>query len=325
MKAMMLGLDFFIAAVFIGIHINQGSADFSRLVLLMVFFLVLRTLALSQNMWLSLANLLMLPLLWRYDPAWLILLYLGYSLIYFYLDRKEEFAQRLESENTRLLIETQNLQRYRLLQARYEEQLEANLRLDERRRIAQDIHDLLGHSIAAATLQLEAARSLIREEPEQAEAMLAQSTERLRGGMDQIRATVKAMHAQTDGVKLAQVKLLIDQFRRDSGLDIYWDIRGDHSQLQPAHWKMIYSTIGEGLSNVIRHAEATSVAIELHVLPQLFRLSIRDDGRGAADMVEGLGLFGIRERVEELGGRLTLDGSQGMHLNCLVPLERSEA
>lgn len=317
----MLAFDVFIILAFLSTLWLREGVEFERVTIILVFFLAVRILALAVHPLLSLINLAMLPLLWRYNLSLLILLYLGYTLVYFYLYRKEIFQEQLEQENTRLVLESQSMQRYQLLHERYQEQLEENSRLDERRRIAQEIHDLLGHTIAAATLQLEAARTLIPQEPDQANELVSQSTKLLRDGMDQIRSAVKGMRDETEPIRLSSIELLIGKVMRDTGLMIHFLPRGDMTRLRPIHWRMIYQTIGEALSNVVRHAQATSVSIELQVMPKLFRLSVSDDGVGAESVTEGMGLQGIRERVEEIGGTLTIEGKRGLRLNCLVPLE----
>lgn len=317
----MLAFDVFIILAFLSTLWLREGVEFERVTIILVFFLAVRILALAVHPLLSLINLAMLPLLWRYNLSLLILLYLGYTLVYFYLYRKENVQDQLEQENTRLVLESQSMQRYQLLHERYQEQLEENSRLDERRRIAQEIHDLLGHTIAAATLQLEAARTLIPQEPDQANELVSQSTKLLRDGMDQIRSAVKGMRDETEPIRLSSIELLIGKVMRDTGLVIHFLPRGDMARLRPIHWRMIYQTIGEALSNVVRHAKASSVTIELQVMPKLYRLSVSDDGVGAENVTEGMGLQGIRERVEEIGGTLTIEGKRGLRLNCLVPLE----
>lgn len=320
----MLLLDLVIAIAYLSTLLPLGEAVFSRAIIIMLFFLAIRVLALTIHPLISLLNLFALPLLWQSNISLLVLLYLGYSVLYSYLHRKEMFQTYLEKENTRLQIESQHFRRYQLLHERYEDQLEENLRLDERRKISQEIHDLLGHTIAAAILQLEAAKSLIAQSPEQARDMVGDSAELLRDGMGQIRTALKAMHARTEPVKLSTIELLIGKVMRDTGLQIVLLPQGDHSRLSAAHWKAIYQTVGEALSNVVRHAQAGSVRIELHVMPKLWRLSIADDGVGADNITEGMGLQGIRERIEELGGTMTLESERGLRINCLVPLERSQ-
>ncbi|HHT20461.1 MAG TPA: sensor histidine kinase [Tissierellia bacterium] len=321
MKRFMLALDLFIVLAFLSTLILQDGVAFERVTIILVFFLAARILALATHPLLSLINLAMLPLLWQYNPSLLILLYLGYTVVYFYLYRKEIFQEQLEQENTRLVLESRTMQRYQMLHERYQEQLEENSRLDERRRIAQEIHDLLGHTIAAATLQLEAARSLIAQQPDQADRLVDHSAKLLREGMDQIRSAVKGMRDETEPIRLSSVELLIGRVRRDTGLIIHFLPKGDLSRLRMSHWRMIYQTIGEALSNVVRHAEATTVTIDLKLMPKILRLSVSDDGRGADMITFGMGLHGIRERVEELGGTMTIEGRRGLRLNCLVPLE----
>lgn len=317
----MLLLDIFIGLAYLSSIMLSDKATFNRVLIIMVFFLAVRILALAIHPAISVVNVLMFGLLWRHNPSLLILLYLGYTLLYVYLYRKELFQERLEQENTKLLLETKSLQRYQLLHHRYEEQLELNLRLDERRRIAQQIHDLLGHTIAAAVLQLEASKSILKPQPDKAEAMVGQSIELLREGMNQIRATVRDMHSEIETIKYSSIELLVGKVRRDTGLNIILQPKGDLSRIPIGLWNVVYQVVNESLSNVVRHAGATQVTIEIQVLPRMLRLFISDNGVGFSTIKEGMGLQGMRERVEEVGGKMTLEGRDGMRLNCLIPLK----
>lgn len=290
----------------------------------MVFFLAVRIFSLAIHPVISVLNLFMLALLWPMNPSLLILLYLGYTLMYVYLYRKELFQERLESENTKLLLETKNLQRYQLLHSRYEEQLELNLRLDERRRISQEIHDLLGHTVAASILQLEASKAIKESEPDRAEAMVSQSAELLREGMNQIRRALRDMHTELETYKYSSIELLVGRIRRDTELDIVLLPKGDLGRIPVRLWNVVYQIVNESLSNVIRHAEAKRVKIELQVLPQMLRVYLEDDGVGSSVIREGMGLQGMRERIEDVGGKLVIDGRGGMKLNCLIPLGGSD-
>lgn len=321
MKRIMLLLDFFIALVYLSSLVFLSVQDFRHAVVVMLYFVALRVLALALHPLISIFNLLLLGLLWDHSPSLLMLLYTGYVILYVYLYRREIMQTQLQEENTKLQMETKSLQRYQLLHHRYQEQLELNLRLDERRHIAQRIHDLLGHTIAAAILQLEASKTMIREDPLKAEAMVSQSAELLRHGMDQIRYTVKDMQSELQTMKFSNIELLVDRVRRDTDLEIHLGTQGDLSKLSISHWNIAYQLISEGLSNVIKHAQANLVTIEIQVYPKMLRFFLEDDGKGYEELHEGMGLRGIRERIEEASGTMIVDGHGGMSINCVIPFK----
>jgi len=198
-----------------------------------------------------------------------------------------------------------------------------NARLQERQRIAQDVHDLLGHSVAASILQLEAARKVMPTQPERADAMVVTATDALRQGMERIRSAVHNMRAEAPDLSAQEMALIIERFRRDSGLQVIADIQDSEQPLTPAQWEALNANLTEALGNVLRHAQASQVHISLQMLPGMVRLEVADNGVGAQDMVEGMGLSGMRERTAALGGSLMVRGDQGMQVITLLP--RKEA
>lgn len=117
--------------------------------------------------------------------------------------------------------------------------------------------------------------------------------------------------------------LIIERFRRDSGLQVIADIQDSEQPLTPAQWEALNANLTEALGNVLRHAHASQVHISLQMLPGMVRLEVADNGVGAQDMVEGMGLSGMRQRTAALGGSLMVRGDQGMQVITLLP--RKEA
>jgi signal transduction histidine kinase len=83
----------------------------------------------------------------------------------------------------------------------------------------------------------------------------------------------------------------------------------------------IYRVVQESLTNTVRHAEATRVAVTLRYTPTSVVVDVQDDGRGAGTVVDGHGIAGMRERVAALGGALTADTSRtGFAVRATIPI-----
>jgi len=298
------------------LHTFQG---FETILVLLLFFFAARVLALAVHPAFMAINVGLLYFLWPYHPEILALSYLFYAALYVFLARREEQRLVLTRENTLLKVNQKNNLRYLFLKENYDSQLALNLRLEERRAIAQQIHDLLGHSMTASILQLEASAELLDDDPERARSLLNNATCMLRQGIDQVREAVHQMRADVPALKAAEMRAMIDRFRLDSGIVTVFNEEGPLDDVPAGIWQVILGNLREALTNIIRHAGATQVDIRLQALPGVVRLEVRDNGRGCENPVAGMGIGGMRERVAEYGGSLLLQNDRGMRVITLIP------
>lgn len=94
--------------------------------------------------------------------------------------------------------------------------------------------------------------------------------------------------------------------------------------ISKTHWQVITANIKEALTNVFKHSQATDVKLTLTVNQHFIRLYIKDNGRGSAVVDGGLGLNGMKERVSQMGGSLSIDGRSGFLIVCILPLSGKE-
>jgi two-component system sensor histidine kinase DesK len=174
--------------------------------------------------------------------------------------------------------------------------------VEERERVARDVHDVLGHSLTVVTVKAELAERLVDLDPERARAELAEIQALSRQALAEIRATV-------GGLRAARLDAELDSARTAlAGAGITGHVPTDHATVDPRHRVVLAWVLREAMTNVVRHSDADECWVEL----DSNRLTVRDDGRGLEDRPEGNGIRGIRERVEAAGGRLSLTtGAQG--------------
>jgi signal transduction histidine kinase len=175
----------------------------------------------------------------------------------------------------------------------------------ERNRIARELHDSVGHYLTIASVQLEAARAVAEGRDERLTAV----QQLLRDGLGEIRLAVSVLReASSARLPFAQAIAELVAESNATGLPADLTTEGVVRPLPGAVGFALYRVTQEALTNVRRHARATKVEIHLDYLPQGIRLSVTDDGIGPASMPPvGSGLSGLRERVELLAGRLTLE------------------
>jgi two-component system NarL family sensor kinase len=204
--------------------------------------------------------------------------------------------------------------------------------VEERNRLAREIHDTLAQGLAAIALQLETADALLEAgaDPARARQAIEQSLSLLRANLEEARRSVLDLRAAPlEGRSLAQVlEAMADEATREWNLQTQLDVTGSHRPLPLRVETGLYRIAQEALTNIRRHAEAKHVLIRLIATPDRVELSIEDDGRGfdPTRVPQGrYGLIGLRERVKLLGGELNMDShsGKGTRLEVSVPLDAS--
>jgi signal transduction histidine kinase len=155
--------------------------------------------------------------------------------------------------------------------------------------------------------------------------MITNATQSLREGIDNIRSVVHQMRAEASDMQAADINTIIDKFRRDTGIIIHYKADGDINAIEPDRWEAIRGNLQEALSNVIKHANATQVWVDLQVMPGMLRLQVRDDGLGAEIYEEGMGISGMRQRIAPFAGSLIIRGEpkKGTTIITLIPRRKT--
>jgi signal transduction histidine kinase len=188
--------------------------------------------------------------------------------------------------------------------------------LEERQRIAREVHDLVAHSLSVTMLHLTAARRDLEEGGDVAEAAEAlREAERVgRQAVSDVRRTVGLL-GQPGGLQrpapsVADIPALVEELRA-AGMVIELTLTGDPDEVPPATALGLYRTVQESLANVAKHSRGASVSVRLDLASDPGRLTIRNPvPRGATRGEGGSGLRGMTERAELLGATLTA-GPQG--------------
>jgi signal transduction histidine kinase len=189
--------------------------------------------------------------------------------------------------------------------------------LRERERLARDLHDSLGHSLVTLSVQLEAIQRLYRVDAEKASAQVDELKNITRASMDDLRRSLAGLRAPGLGERTLSESLqsLSVEVGQRAHLEIACHVDESAVALSPAHAETLWRAAQEALTNIERHAAARAVKMHLEIKPEAAILSIEDDGNGLPPYAENqsghYGLRGMRERVEGLGGTLTLSGNGG--------------
>jgi signal transduction histidine kinase len=186
--------------------------------------------------------------------------------------------------------------------------------LDERQRIARDVHDVLGHSLTIVMLQLTAARHLLLRDPDEADAALADAERIGRESLNQVRRTVGMLRAgepasQLDGAgpspMLEDLEQLLADYR-SAGLSVRAEIVGPIATLDSSRSVAGYRIVQEAMANVSKHAptDETRVTVRVDGAGGACRIIVDNRGGGphSHGSSGGFGLVGMRERARSVGG-----------------------
>ena len=178
---------------------------------------------------------------------------------------------------------------------------------EERLRIAREVHDIVAHSIATINVQAGTAVHVLDKRPEQARAALLAIKQASADAIRELRTTVGTMRgagSSPSEARLARLPELVSM-AQSFGLDADLRISGEPCDLPSSIDLAAYRIFQESITNVIRHAQASRVALSLTYGPDRIELRVEDDGRGhdcEETVVEGNGTRGMRERASLLGG-----------------------
>lgn len=185
--------------------------------------------------------------------------------------------------------------------------------LQERNRIAREIHDNVGHMLTRSILQIGALGTVHREEPLHGQLLCVNET--LNEAMSSIRESVHNLH--DDAINLEQaVSDSIRDIRESHRVTLEYDM----SRSVPREIKYCFiAIVKEAVSNMIRHSNADEVSLKLREHPGFYQMLIEDNGTPTQKSGDGIGLYNMRERVQALGGTLHIRRESGFHIFVTIP------
>lgn len=246
------------------------------------------------------------------------ILLIGLSSLFAYASRelseKEKSFKKSYDTERRYRYELESA-KARLINSSMEAAHIAEIR--ERNRIAREIHDSIGHNIAGILLQLQAAYKVHSRDEKKSMELLDKSIEGLRSSLDLLRDTVHNLKPR-ERVGIEYIERLVKNF---TFCETSFKYTGDFNSLPSNHVEIISTTIKEALTNTSKYSSATMVQIQIDVNDIFTRLYIKDNGKGSENIKEGLGISGMRERIKNIGGSLSIDSHKGFMIVCIIPRE----
>ena len=216
--------------------------------------------------------------------------------------RSEEETRRAEG----LLMDLQTANTSLKLAHQKEKELAI---VEERMRLAREIHDGLGHHLTVLSIQLQAAEKLVERNPQAATEAIRVSRGEAQAALEEVRRSVGVMRQlPAESTPLVErIASLVHDFDEHTGLHSNFEQTGSPNDLSAFAEQTLFRTVQESLTNIQKHARGASrIQVKLDYTERTVHLAISDDGeslQAASSQAGGFGLKGLRERVDQLGGQ----------------------
>jgi signal transduction histidine kinase len=237
----------------------------------------------------------------------------------------QRLQKQLRQQNRRLQQAEAELSRALTQERALNEKIAEMSSLEERNRIARDIHDSLGHTLVALNIQLETALTLWQSQPNQVHNAITEAKQLGSQALQSVRTSVTEIRADSLQGELLEkaIRGLVQEFQQAT--QIAPEVHLDLSLPFPNAVNMVvYRIVQEGLTNICKHARATAVSVAIQTVPENLRVTLTDDGQGfcAHHDQPGYGLLGMRERVAALGGTFNIQSNPGQGCQLLAQFPR---
>ena len=197
--------------------------------------------------------------------------------------------------------------------------------LEERQRIAKDIHDTAGHSITTVIMQTEAAKLVIDSDPEDAKRKIHSANLQAKHALEELRESVHLLSgAESRGSLRDELLRILHESSDGTNITVRYEI--DDVNFCDAKARFISNTLKEGISNGLRHGLATAFWFSLKESGGIVSFLLSDNGKGMqlADLKEGFGLSGMHKRAAHLGGTVWFETEpdEGFEIHMTLPSDR---
>lgn len=196
----------------------------------------------------------------------------------------------------------------------------------ERKRLAREIHDTLGHALTGIAAGVDACIAMIDINPQATKKQLMVISKVVRQGIVDVRNSLNKLRPgalEQHGFKGA-IENMIEEFTSVSDLTISLDYRLDKVDFENTKEDILFRVIQESVTNAVRHGDATHIDISLYIEDNNLYLKIQDNGHGCEEIHYGFGLKQMKERLGMINGKVAYDGHHGFLTIVTIPLQEGE-
>ncbi|MEW9052191.1 MAG: sensor histidine kinase [Neobacillus sp.] len=264
---------------------------------------------------------------WTIDNSFSFFLQYIDVLLFFGIGAGFNIISRSQKRYKHLLAE--NMKQYELIQQQnraleqYAMEVEKLALLEERNRMARDLHDSIGHHFTSVTVGLDAVAYMIESHPQMAAEKVKSLAEVARTGLTEVRRTIHQIAPTDDHLPLSkQLDQLVNEFGIHTDTEVSFEAVGIELEIA-SHIKLtLVRCVQECMTNAKRHGEATILTVNVLYNHESIQLTVFNNGRKMNTDHFGFGLTSMKNRLEELNGELRVENreSEGMMVICTIPV-----
>ncbi len=256
---------------------------------------------------------------WTMNIVWLIVALFVAAV---FLQKRQ--AERLENAVEALAGSQEQLEQERARAMEYARKVEDYAQVQERSRIATELHDDLGHRLIRVKMMTEAALQLMERNPAQATGLIEQVRGQLEESMNNMRYTVRKLQpVDSAGARRYALHRLIEDAARDLRIEVDFAVTGNPFPLYPSLEFVLYRNAQEAITNAVRHGGATAVEVGLDFAEDRIAMNISNNGKPPGQLAPGMGIKGMQDRLAVVGGQLRIAMEPRFVLSTIVPYSRT--
>ncbi|MGF7060479.1 sensor histidine kinase [Brassicibacter mesophilus] len=254
------------------------------------------------------------------DLSMILISFSFYILLLYFIKFQTTEKRKFQSINNELNESYKKLQEYSA-------EIEKLIVSKERNRVAQEIHDSIGHSLTALIMHLDLVEKMLDKDIQKSREIIIRTQDLARNSMKEVRKAVYALKEEpiSNGL-MSSLNELKCNLIISEGIEIYYDIEDNIETLSPGLKDVLFKTIKESFTNGIKHGKATEFKVKIFCLENSLILEIKDNGKGCSKINEGNGLQGIKNRVNVLNGEVEYlsKEEEGFIIIVTIPIKEQE-
>lgn len=239
--------------------------------------------------------------------------------LFFLVQDKVEENQRFINLNKKLQEANDQLREYANISEKMGE-------TKERNRLAREIHDTLGHTLTGISVGLEACQVIMDKDQNLAKQQLKLLSENARRGLDDVRRSVDKL--KPDALERYTLKEALDilmlDFQKMTDVSIRYMCHIPSLELEQDEQEVVYRIVQEGITNAVRHGDATIIYVTIAKEGNTLILIIEDNGKGCKKIKRGFGLNHMQDRIDLLHGDIRFYGQNGFTIIAEIPIRQGE-
>lgn len=249
-----------------------------------------------------------------------IIVFIVYMIVLIQDQMREN--EKITSLNKKLNLANEKLEVMNVQLKDYAVKIESMAETRERNRLAREIHDTLGHALTGISVGIDACLTTIDISTEVTKKQLNVIADVARQAIKDVRRSVKKLRPdalENSGLEDA-LNNMISQISKVTKTEVFFNANIKSLKFGHDEEDTIYRIVQEGITNAIRHGQATEIYINMIRRDKQLNITIRDNGGGCANITKGFGLRHIEERVKLLNGTLEYDGDDGFFITVNIPI-----